>query len=342
MKIFKCSLLALLLIQLIFVGCFSGSDNNKHEITIKGNVERKSDDKIYLYSYKDSVDFFISQKSILDSSLIDSNGDFNFYIKSRNPLVFNIQYGSSDLVSNMIVLPGDQLTFRFQGDHNDPAVVSEGEASSFNSYLLQFIHKFYKEEAIKKEYYIASNYMDIKTYEGYLDKRQQQMLNNYAVFSNGVVLKKEYHDYAVNTIKYEIASDKLMYLWKKRMKGEPVYPDSGYFAFATPEFVENVDAFITPSYIRFLNLYFKEIYGQKVESGELPEDKSKSLIPSPEKYKLANKMFTGRFLQALLYNILLDDANGSEGANTKYYMGKNLDSLLYLFKEKYGAAIISN
>ena len=342
MKGFKHSLLTLLIIHVIFVGCFSGSSGDKHEIVLKGNLELKGADKIYFYSYKDSIDFFLARKSALDSALIESNGDFSFNIPSNNSLVFSLQFGSSDLVSNMILLPGDQLEFKFSGEENKPVIVSEGEASLFSSFLLQFTHKFYKEQGIKKEYYIASNYMDIKTYEKYLDKRQQQMLDDYEVFFSDVSLRKEYHDYALNTIKYEIASDKLMYLWKKRMKGESAHPDSGYLAFATPEFIENDEAFITPSYIRFLNLYLNEIYTRKLETGQLGDINSQPVIPTLEKYKLANKVFKGRFRQALLCNILSDDVKDSGNGQVKHHSVTTLDSLLYLFKEKYGTAVISN
>ena len=125
--------------------------------------------------------------------------------------------------------------------------------------------------------------MDIHQFTTYNNNRKQKQLNFFAKFFANDSINTDFRNYVVNTINYGIAVDRLMYIWKKRMKSENIYGDSTYFSFETPDFIENINAFNCPAYIRFLNLYIKDTYERMVEKGELTIDKSEVLKPSVEK-----------------------------------------------------------
>lgn len=317
-------------------GCNQQPAGDDGSTTITGNMQRSSAGKIYFYSYADSVDFFLARTTPLDSAIVDEQGNFSFKLKINTPHVFSLQHGNRNLVSNLLISKGDQLQFKFYGNNNIPKITPFGDEAKFNTFLLNFVDTFYNDTTTHNEYYIASNYMDAAQFAAYNDRRKKNMIDYFNRYFENDSLQSEYRDYALQTICYELASDRLMYLWKKRMKGESVAPDSSFFNFTNPSFVENEAAFITPSYIRFLNLYIKDTYERMVEKGELPVNKTDKLIPPVEKYKLANTMLTGKFREAVLYNIILNDQHDvSREEIASKIAPASLDRLITSFKSKY-------
>lgn len=324
------------LITLLVSGCSNENAGNGSKISINGNVGKSLGTKVYLNSYGDSMDIFMGNKVALDSSEIDEKGNFAFNIDADGPLVFSLQCGNKDLIVNQLLCKGDHLDLDFIGELNVPKIVSKGEPADFNNYMLRFVETFYKVKDTKQDYYVNSNYLDVQQYAKYTSDRKKEMLDFYDKYFGDKSIRKEYRDYAIYTINYEFACDRLMYLWKNRMKGHPAAPDSTYFDFIEPGFIENKDAFITPSYIRFLNLYVKDVYERMVERGELPVDKTKSLVPVVEKYRIASGMLHGQFLNAVKYNLISNDLVDLPGTHQKEQTAKlPLDSLEQLFKVKY-------
>ncbi|MBL7923883.1 MAG: hypothetical protein JNL88_06770 [Bacteroidia bacterium] len=286
--------------------------------------------KVYFMSYPDSVRLFLGRQEAMDSAEVDKNGAFILKPSVRMPAVFSLRCGNMDLAANLLIRPGDKLDFKFSGKDQEAVVDSKGEASDFNAFLLRFIRQFYKEPGVKNQYYIASNYMEPPAFEEYTLGRRDAMLDFYKTDDVGTGKDPLFRDYIHFTIQYEFACDRLMYIWKKRMKGHPVTPDSAYFSFAEPGFIENPKAFVTPSYIRFINLYLKESYESKVERGELPLVKGLALIPSVEKYRMARSGYHSPVQEALLYNLILNDLDPGGKAG-----GAALDSLEKVFRHKY-------
>jgi len=326
----------ILFIGVIFLSaCTTQTKKETSQTVIKGNIQNSKTGKVYFYSYADSIDLFIERFTALDSSLIDADGNFSFELEINQPKVFSLRYGSRDLVSNLFISPGDQLEFKFYGNKFIPIIEPIGEEAKFNIYLLQFSDTFYKEPVRAKEYYIASNYYSADQYAVYNDQRKKQMLvffNNYFRNDN---ISKNHRSYALFTIQYELASDQLMYLWKKRMKGEPYTADSSYYNFKNPNFVENADAFISPSYIRFLNLYLNEDYEKNISNGKTLTS-SQNFHPSAEKYVLAHQLFNGIFLEAILYRIFYNDVKDvTDTEITERIISSNIDSLKSEFEIKY-------
>jgi hypothetical protein len=327
----KCS--AILLFLFSVAGCHSVDSDST---VIKGNIQFPPAGKIYFYSFSDSIDIFLENKSVMDSAIIDQNGNYEFKLHLKNSSAFDLVCGKKNLATNLFISPGDKIKIVFSGKENITHVISDGEAAKFNSYLVQYLDTFYRAPSVKDEYYIGTNYMDIQQFTTYSERRKQRQLDFYTDYFKGDVVEREFNNYALNTISYGIAVDRLMYVWKKRMKGENIVVDSSYYNFATTEFLENKDAFNCPAYIRFLNLYIKDIYERMVERGELPIDESERLIPAVEKYNLALQLLNGPSRDAVLCNIIYSDMHNVAAAEPADRKRKQpLDSMLMTFRKKY-------
>ncbi|HMT28441.1 MAG TPA: hypothetical protein PKD91_04095 [Bacteroidia bacterium] len=85
-----------------------------------------------------------------------------------------------------------------------------------------------------------------------------------------------------------------------------------------------------------MNLYLNDTYERLVEKGELPIIKGDSLRPSVERFYLAHNLFSPRFRNAVLINLLRNDLNDVVAREISTGTPKtNLDSLTYVFKKKY-------
>ncbi|MBK5285793.1 MAG: DUF4369 domain-containing protein [Bacteroidia bacterium] len=327
------SIIISFLYGIVLSGC------NPHDLgstIIKGNIPFPSADKIYFYSFADSTDIFLENKVAMDSSVIDKNKNYSFSFQLKNSCVFDLIIGNKNLATNLFISPGDKITINFSGKNNESEIISSGDAGKYNTYLIKYLDAFYKNPKTKEEYYIGTNYMDIHHFVLYNESRKQEQLVFFNNFFANDELKKDFRDYALNTINYGIAVDRLMYLWKKRMKGETVIADSSYFSFATPEFIENKSAFNCPAYIRFLNLYIKDTYERMVDNGELPHDKSTRLIPAVEKYKLALRILHKPFRDVVLFNIIFSDMHNVTEKNISHALPEiALDSMIVRFNKKY-------
>ena len=322
----------LFLILLSTSDCGSYSGEKPGSTTIKGKIQFPPGEKIYCYSYTDSLDLLLDRKLPIDSAIIDKDGNFSLNPPFKNAWSFDLRCGKNYLVNNLILLPGSSLKINFFGKENKPEIFPSGDAENFNNFLLRLSKDFYQDADPKNVYYIATNYMDINQFSEYNKTRKENMMNLFNNMFQGKTLNKDFYNYAVNTINYGIAIDRLMYLWKKRMKRQPVTPDSSYLDFETPSFVDNKEALNCPSYNRFLYLYIKDVYEDKVEKGELPESGSGKLIPQVEKYKLAMKLLTRPCLDVVMYNIILSDTPDSARAPAEKLP---LDSLMASFRQKY-------
>jgi hypothetical protein len=318
-----------------FTGC-TLHGNKPRSTIIKGNIRFPQAGKIYFYSYADTAGLYLGKKSPLDSSVVDKNGNYSFSLNCKTPCVFDLKCGDAILVTNLFIKEGDEIKLNFAGKNNQPEIFPASREARQNTFLLMFLDTFYREPAAGQVYYIGTNYMDIGRFVSYNESRRQKQLDLFNSFFKNDSVEKEFNAYVLSTINYGIAVDRLMYLWKKRMKGEGVRADSSYFSFETPAFIENREALNCPAYIRFLNLYIKDEYERMVERGELPHSNTEKLIPQVEKYKLALNLLKKPYRDVVVYNIILGDMNDvTEENNLHRTSVPTLDSLSAWFKRKY-------
>jgi len=326
----------LISIAFLFSAC-NGSDKSQSGSTVvEGTIQNPADGKIYFYTYIDSASLYLDNKSLIDSSAVDNKGHYSFTLPNNSPVIFNLQMGSNILANNLFLIPGAHLEINFTGKDNTPEINSSGHDSFYNKFLLQFLDSFFRDSSVRNEYYIASNYMDIHQFTEYIEKRKQKQLNFFNDYFKGDSLNNYFKNYCLNTINYGIASDKLYYLWKKRMKVENIRGDSSFFSFETKSFIENADALNCPAYIRFLNLYIKDTYERMVERGELPINRANKLIPQVEKYKLAVRLLERPYRDVVLYNLIHSEMNEIGNETSKYEAPTNsLDFMINWFCKKY-------
>lgn len=342
--IFKCKA-ALLYICitffLFFVNRFFSSCNQSYQVPasdtfIRGNMQFPTGDKLYFLSYSDTANLFLNRKSAIDSSDIDPDGNYIISLHIKSSCAFDLVYGRKKLASNLFMSPGDKIEMNFKGKSFVPYIKRSAPEAKYNTFLLQYLDSFYKNEVLKPQYYIASNYMEVNEFEKYTNMRRNQQLSFFNNFFTGDSIKPAFSNYALNTINYGIAVDRLLYLWKKRMKGHSVTPDSSYWFFKDKVFLENDKALNCPVYIHFLTFYIKEMYSQGIESGALPENKSVDVIPQVEKYKLAVKLLERPFSDVVLYDIFsfdLEELKRADGVNAINSL--SFDELNSRFRKKY-------
>jgi hypothetical protein len=322
---------------LVIGSCSDRSESVSDKTVVRGVIERPASGYVYFYSYADSGDYFMGITSALDSALPDAKGYFVLEPEVKQYCYFSLFYDRKDLVTNLVVHENDRLDIDFIGEQRVPKIVSKGNTSAFNTYLLKFTDEFYHKPAVKKEYYVSSNYMEVGPYAEYTDKRRLAMMDYYSNYFKGEQLDPLFLDYTLLAIKYEFGCDRLMYLWKKRMKGELIFPDSSYLAFVNPEYLSNEDALLSPSYIRFVNLYIKEMYERKLESGEFLKVGSTPIIANVEKYKIASSLLNGKVRDVVYYNLAFNELKAMNSLSDSLHSSRQSPELvLKAFEQKYG------
>ena len=334
--------LVLFALSMSMVSCSNNEEQKEDKTIIEGSIQNPTHSKISFCTYPDTVSLYLGAKQAVYTVDLDAQGHFKFAIDNKTPVVFDLESGEQTLATNLIVLPGSHLEIKFTGKENRPNIVSSGEASEFNGFLIELLDSFYESPSLKQEYYIGTNYMDIHYFSDYLDKRRQAETGLYNSYFEGKTINKVYEEYAKNTIDYCWGADKLYYLWKKRMKIENIHGDSAYFSFQTKSFIQNAGAINCPSYIRYLNLYIKDYYERLVETGALPKVKGEKLIPDVEKFMLAHELLDSTFRDIALYNIYFGDTHDlAKGAVQDTLRGRSLDSLKASFCRKYNLTMIN-
>ena len=320
-------------ILLLLAGCKPGSRGREDAIVVFGALDAPAGNYVYLYSFPDTAAVYGMEKAIMDSCIIDENGNFELIAPVGFPVAFDVSYGNDLLVSNLFACPGDVLEIYFTGEEHVPEVIDKNDVGKFNSFLVSLADSFYHDPVVKHEYYVTSNYLDGQQYEQYTGERRQQELNFFNNYFRDDSLRGEYREYALNTIEYGVAVDRLMYVWKKRMKGQSVVIDPSYFSFLTPAFVNNASGFNCPAYMRFLNLYIKETYERKLDTGELKPGPGMNV--SVEKFKIAERLLPMPYRNAVIYNIVLGDMQGISGGDGGERNSLSLDSMIRYFKTKH-------
>ena len=191
-NIFVFSILSLVFV--VFAGCNSDRHKNSGIAIIQGNIQFPVNDKIYFYSYADSADIYLENKSAMDSSMVDKKGNYIFKLRCKNPLVFNLESGNKNLVTNLFISPGDDITINFSGKNNIPQVTPFSKAAEYNVYLIKFLDAFYLDPLVKQQYYIVSNYLDLNQFISYNEERKQSQLQFFKGFFREDSLKKEFKD----------------------------------------------------------------------------------------------------------------------------------------------------
>jgi len=304
-------------------------------VVIEGTIDAPNDSMVYLFAYADSLDRYVDRMTAIDSAVLEAGGRFAMHPAATAPTVFSLRHANTDLVANGLLLPGSRLSFRFMGRGHKPRIEPIGMAARYNAYLIQFQDSFYREKDAYRIYYIVANFMSPDEFARYTHERKERMLAFFDAFFGSDSLPPPCRALARYSIDYEIASDRLMYVWKKRMKGESERPDSAFFDFLTPEFVDNPDALVSPSYIRFVNLYIEHLYETNVENASRAGDLSRADIPAVARYRLCDSLLTPPVRNAVFYNLFITDGQDLSAGHDAMPASRDPDTLRAAFELKY-------
>jgi hypothetical protein len=323
------------IVILSFISCKQRNDTDKESTIIKGSIHYAEKNQIYLYRFANETNKYLGIKSLMDSSLIDKEGNYYFSISLNNPELFDLRIANTTQVSNFYISPKDQLTIDFYNKDYKPVITKDSPVAKKNQFILSLIDTFYEKPSVKHLYYIQTNYLTPVEYIFYNKDRLQKQLKFYENYFEGAATDTAFHNFIVNEIIYQSAVDRLMYSWKKRMKGENKNIDTTFYDFLTPDLIENSRALSSIAYHHFLNLFVKDIYERKLEAGQIPVNKNEKLIPSMEKIKIAEEKLKKPFLDVVLINIIHDDVSTSNPELLNTLSDTSVDSLLNWIKVKY-------
>ena len=309
----------ILLIPLFLSTACSAPQDSKNEnpnITIvKGKVQFPPGNTIDLYAYPEPLQKYLGKKTIVASSSVGKKGQFSFSVRFHQPTAFDLKIENTILVSNLFLCPGDEIVLDFSDSVFNPHIISNSKGGRDNGFLLQFNEIFFKEPKAKRQYYINSNFLHVDEYAEYLQTRRKDEIKLYNDFFSKTPARREFATYALSEINYQYATDKLMYLWKKGIKNKPVNPDMEYNDFSSKNFIENPEAVNSPSYVRFLNLYFLYLCEKKLRDKNIAGKDISEIDYAFEKIKFAKEIFSGLSLKIIQLNILNEPVNGVSGPN---------------------------
>ncbi len=274
---------------------FFSCNNNKSDsfITIAGQVDSFAVNKLYLFSYKNEIDKYNNQKSIIDSSEIASDGNYIISLAANTPNFYDLKCGDNILRTNLFLQPGDNLIINFNGAENKTEINDATVAGYCNKFLLQFIEHFFQSDEVKHFYYVESNYLNLADYEKYTSKRMTDETDFFNSYFKNPKPDKVFSDFMLSEIQYEYYNDNLMLRWKRRMRNQRMTDSTDAYLFLKNVAIEDSLALNSPAYFRFIKLYINDLYAQRVEKGLDPTTINSTA--AIEKQKIADEKFHGIF-----------------------------------------------
>ena len=322
---------------IILAGCQRQVHENAGDTVLKGNIKFASHGSLYLLGYSDSIDKFLGRKTVLDSDRIENNGDYRFVFHPKSPNIYDLKSADSLLLSSIYISPFNKLTISFGDKYSDPIIDTSKMEGKYNDYREKLIQKFYKDNAVKQFYYIGANYLTLTQFDSFVLARKEQMHAFFENYFKGQKLDPGFEKYALAEINYQYGIDKLMFLWKHRIKNKDVTVDSTYYKdISGKAYLENPDAMGSPAYYHYLNLYINNMYGEMLVKKQDDHIKEKRANPVVEKYNLACQNISWEYNLIVIFNIIRDDMTSSEyNAALRNTPSSKEGAMLKWFHKKY-------
>ncbi len=248
------------------------------------------------------MSLYFCEKQMVDSCTLDEKGAFKFELNNISaPCFFDL--GSKDLVfaKQYFIQDGDEINLDFIGSEMPIALKSYEDIGTYNKFLQTFNDTFYREPNVKRTYFVISNFMLAPDYALYINNRKNEQVKFFENYFKDQNIDTTFQYFFEKETNFNWANDKVYFLWKKRTRMEEVPIDTNYFDFLKDINTDDPKALICPAYIRFVDLYLKELYQEEIFT--LPKGTPQSL----EKCRLAKKYLKGMGQKIAFYNILRDE-----------------------------------
>lgn len=321
---------------LFSISCKQAEKKDLNVTVIQGKISSPIAPNIYLFAFADSISQLLGEKTILDSCEIDKDGNYLFSLNWKQSSLFDLKNGNDLLIANLFLNPKDNITLNFTGEERKPKIVLNTKEAKYNDFLLQFKEKYFEEKETKHYYYVESNYLSILQFQNYIDKRSSEQVDFFHNYFKNETLSETFTKFVLTEIYYQSANDKMMFLWKKRIKEEWHPGDSVYADFLKETKIESPDALLSPAYHRFLQLYIDELYQQIFDRHKIVQTKPENISPNLLKFQTANEHLHGIYLELVCVKLLRDERNSVSTKNETHTA--TLDTLLHSlsasFKER--------
>jgi len=298
---------------ILAISCKKTIRNSSHITSIEGKINPRliNNKTVYFHRNTDSLGLYFCEKTITDSCELKPDGSFKFEFSNwDNSGFFDIGTKDNVFARNYFLQPGDQLNLIFEGNEMPVALNLTGRVGEYNLFLQVFSDTFYRNAPVKEMYYKTSNYMLAPDYSVYINNRRDKELTFFQNYFKGKEVDSVFKFYFENEIDYNWANDKLYFLWKKRIRKEVVPVDTSYFDFLKIIKVDNPKALICPSYVRFINLYIRELLDEQMQTNTV-------FNSAIERFNLAKSHLNGMGLKIAYYNFLRDEINGVDAAEDR-------------------------
>jgi hypothetical protein len=333
----KFLLVAFVLLGIFFTSCSQYANENPQDTVLKGTIKFAHEGNLYLIGYADSINKILGKKTTIDTTKIDRNGEYRFSIHAQSANEYELKLMDTILVTDIYIAPGNKVILNFDEIHSDPYFSKNDMEGKYNDFRVKLSRKFYFEPEVKQMYYISANYLHIDQFDSFVKMRRNQQMTFFDDYFKGQKPDPEFEKYARAEINYQYGIDKLMFLWKKRIKNIDIFPDSSYYSDISKKgYLENPDALNSPAYIHFLNLYINNMYGEKMVKNAIRNKDAKPINTTIEKYKLTLSTLNKPYRDIVLYNIITTEMNSAESdALFRNKSKPSIDILIDWLRKKY-------
>ena len=325
-----------LLLVLILTGCHVRE--NPQDTVLKGRIGFACKGSLFLVGYADSIDKFLGKKSTMDTATIDENGNYRFVLHPQGPNIYDLKSADSLWLPSIYICPTNKLVINFNEKNKDPRIDTSNLEGMYNDFRVKLTYKFFKENTVNQFYYIGANYITINQFDTFVQGRKKQMIVFFDNYFKGQNISPDFKKYALAEINYQYGIDKMMYVWKHRIKNKDIIPDSAYYRDITNKiYLENPDAMFGPAYYHYLNLYVNNIYGESlVKNASRPEMNQKLFAEPIEKIEIAFYSLGLHYQDIVICNIIAGEMSNTEYQRLKAAnSARTYQALLVWFEKKY-------
>ena len=243
------------------ISCSSATQPKNVEITGSGDFQNQ-----WVYLVK--PDPWLLKANIIDSNLVDENGDFSFKANVPEMSEFLIS-GRGFFITNLFIENGNQLNINVTGNNNNRKVEFDGSGSAINNFWASFTNRFYKQGGYDKVYkdMVANNEpLDFqKAYNAY-KKEQDNVLDS---FFKAEKPSQFFTNWVRSFVEYSALAKNYTYLFHKpRFNGGSGYMpvDDEYYTFLKNVNVKKEPEIYHSAYNDFMYFYMAD-YMQRNLSG---------------------------------------------------------------------------
>ena len=264
-----------------------------------------------MYRSPDTIDILHLDKILTDSFPLDQEGQYHFKITNwHKPSFFDLRLNDQTIAHNYFLKPAEKIRLDFDVSETPARLLSHEFAGKYNRFLQEYSDTFYRTQAAKQFYYIGSNFLMAPEYAKYMDNRRQQELEYAKEILTNPETDNLFKTYLQSEIDYQWANDKTAFLWKKWVRNEEVPLDSSYYNYLSVLKIDNPAAIVSPAYVRFLQLYIREIHRQ------LPITTQRANDPVKLKCEIAKQRTSGLAYKIALFHILAEELSNTKSLGT--------------------------